>query len=169
MSKTPWTYRKVLAVSVSGLLLVGTGLWFAVMSNPRRYTSNVSNDRIIDAFAIGGFICTIAGAMLFLKAASQTTTSMSPHHRTNANLGMGIGFAVQLAGLMLPGTLQVYGLAGLVAFVASLPLFIWGATNYAQGKGHSKWFGLFGLAGILGFMALMVLPDNNEFSRKGSS
>ncbi|MCI0335083.1 MAG: hypothetical protein L0228_17885 [Planctomycetes bacterium] len=44
----------------------------------------------------------------------------------------------------------------------SLPVFIWGCMNYAEGKGHSKWVGLVGLAGIIGLVILIVLPDQDR-------
>jgi hypothetical protein len=76
----------------------------------------------------------------------------------NANIGVGLGFALQFSGLFLPDLLRVPIEIGLALVLCGLPAFVWGAMNYAEGKGHSRWFGLFGLLGILGFIALIVLP-----------
>lgn len=89
---------------------------------------------------------------------SHTTKSMSTQYRTKANIGVGIGFVLQLAGLLLFGAEQI----GLLLILASLPVFIWGCLNYAQGKGHSKWVGLVGVVGIVGLIILTVLPDQHK-------
>ncbi len=72
---------------------------------------------------------------------------------------MGIGFVLQLAGLFLPGAAQVPVLIGVLLVLASLPVFIWGAMNYAEGKGHSKWVGLVAVGGIVCLIILIILPD----------
>jgi len=50
----------------------------------------------------------------------------------------------------------------LLLLLGSIPMFIWGCMNYAEGKGHSKWVGLFGVAGIIGPIVLIVLPDQHR-------
>ena len=52
---------------------------------------------------------------------------------------------------------------GVVLILASLPVFIWGCMNYAEGKGHTKWIGLVGIAGIVGLIVLVVLPDRERY------
>lgn len=155
-------YWKILSVAAIGLLLVCTGLTMAALSNPARFSSSVRNDKFIDLFAGSGFLCTIVGTGLFVTAARSTTKSMPPQNRTNANLGIGLGLVLQLSGLVLPGLLPLHHLSGVVLVLASLPLFIWGAMHYAQGKGHSKWLGIAGMLGVVGLIGLMLLPNNRE-------
>jgi uncharacterized membrane protein YidH (DUF202 family) len=88
-----------------------------------------------------------------------------PEKRTKTNVGVGIGVLLQLAGLFLAQTGDAAALFGLVLILASLPVFIWGCVNYAEGKGHSTWVGLVGLAGIIGLIVLILLPDED---RQGS-
>lgn len=155
-------YRKIVVVAVFGLLLVGMGLTFAALSNPARFSFNVQNDKYIDLFAASGFLCTVVGTGLFVTAANRTTKSMPQQHRNNANLGIGLGLVLQLAGFFLPGPLQLHGLSGLVIVLASLPLFVWGSMHYAVGKGQSKSFGILGMLGIVGLVVLTMLPNRRK-------
>ena len=82
--------------------------------------------------------------------------------RTKTNVGVGIGVLLQLAGWFLAQTGDAAALFGLILILASLPVFIWGCVNYADGKGHSKWVGLVGLAGIVGLIVLVLLPDQQN-------
>ena len=86
---------------------------------------------------------------------------MLSERRRNTNVGVGIGVLLQLAGLFLARTDGTAAILGLVLILISIPVFIWGCMNYAEGKGHSKWVGLVGLAGIIGLIVLIVLPDKN--------
>lgn len=155
-------YWKTVVVTVFGLLLVGTGLAFAALSNPARFSSSVHNDKYIDLLAGGGFLCTLVGTGLFVTAARHSTRSMPQQHRANANLGIGLGLVLQLAGLFLPAPLQLHDFAGLVVVMASLPLFIWGSMHYAMGKGYSRRIGIVGMLGIVGLVVLMLLPNRRE-------
>jgi hypothetical protein len=76
-----------------------------------------------------------------------------------ANIGVGAGALLQMAGVLLLRTQSVVAMAGLVLILVSLPVFIWGCMNYAQAKGHSEWVGVVGLAGVIGLIALVLLPD----------
>ena len=87
---------------------------------------------------------------------------MPQQQKTRANIGVGIGFVLQLAGLFLSVAGDFRALSGLLLILAGVPMMIWGCLNYAEGKGHSKWVGLVGMAGILGLIVLMVLPDQHE-------
>ena len=87
---------------------------------------------------------------------------MPPQKRTNTNIGVGVGFILQLGGLCLFTGGQGRALIGLLLIFASLPAFIWGCLNYAEGKGHSKWLGVVGVAGIIGLIILIGLPDQHE-------
>jgi len=162
VTKTPTKYWLVLTGAVAGVVLVCAGLLLAALSNPGRFSLDVTADRQIRLLVASGFACTIAGIGLLLKAVRHTTTSMPLQQKTKANTGVGIGFVLQLAGLFLSGAGQVGALIGLLLILASLPVFIWGCLNYAEGKGHSKWVGLVGIAGILGLIVLMVLPDQHD-------
>jgi hypothetical protein len=84
---------------------------------------------------------------------------MLPEKKTKANIGVGIGVVIQLAGLKLFGPADI---RTILAILLSLPVFIWGCMNYAEGKGQSKWVGLVGLAGIVGLVVLIVLPDEHK-------
>ncbi len=85
---------------------------------------------------------------------------MLPEKKTKANIGVGIGFVIQLTGLFLFGPEDI---RAIVIVLFSLPVFIWGCMNYAEGKGHSKWVGLAGVAGIIGLIVLIVLPDQRNW------
>ena len=87
---------------------------------------------------------------------------MLPEKKTKANIGVGIGFLLQLAGFFLAKTTDTAAILGLVLILISIPVFIWGCMNYAEGKGHSKWVGLVGLAGIIGLIVLLILPDQDR-------
>ena len=87
---------------------------------------------------------------------------MLPEKRTKTNVGVGMGVLLQLAGLLLGRTGNTAAIFGLVLILVSIPLFIWGCMNYADGKGHSKWVGLVGLAGIIGLIVLILLPDQQQ-------
>jgi len=90
---------------------------------------------------------------------------MLPERRTKTNVGVGVGVFLQLAGFFFFQPTHRAPILGLVLIVLSIPVFIWGYMNYAQGKGHSKWVGLVGLAGIIGLIVLVLLPDQD---RQGS-
>ena len=87
---------------------------------------------------------------------------MLPEKRTKTNVGVGVGALLQLSGLFLARIGGATALVGLILILASLPVFIWGCMNYAEGKGHSTWVGLVGLAGIIGLIVLILLPDQQQ-------
>jgi TRAP-type C4-dicarboxylate transport system permease small subunit len=87
---------------------------------------------------------------------------MLPEKKTKTNVGVGIGILLQLAGFVLSGVGETGRIVGLLLILVSIPVFIWGCMNYAEGKGHSKWVGLVGLAGIIGLIVLIVLPDQHK-------
>ncbi len=90
---------------------------------------------------------------------------MLPEKRTKTNVGVGMGVTLQLAGFFFFQPAHRVVILGLVLIVLSIPVFIWGYLNYAEGKGYSKWVGMAGLAGIVGLIVLVVLPDRD---RQGS-
>lgn len=81
--------------------------------------------------------------------------------RSKTNAGVGMGVALQLAAFFLFRTGGASAIVGGLVLV-SIPMFLWGCMNYAEGKGHSKWVGLVGLAGLVGLIALIVLPDQDD-------
>jgi uncharacterized membrane protein len=159
MTNTAKNCWRVVAFAFIGLALVGAGLSLAALSDPKRFSISVADDQNIHFFALSGLACTLAGLGLFLCAVRHTTISMPAQLQRNANIGVGWGFVLQFSGLFLPDILPVPIEIGLALVLCGLPAFVWGAMNYAEGKGHSRWFGLFGLLGILGFIALVVLPS----------
>ena len=92
---------------------------------------------------------------------------MLPEKITRTNVGVGIGFILQLGGLILTKleNTAATALLGLLLILAGLVIFIWGCMNYAEGKGHSKWVGLVGVAGIIGLVVLIILPDQHKEAR----
>ena len=158
MAANPHKYRPVVAVALVGLGLAATGLWLAFLSNPKRFSLHPSEDRHIGILALAGFGCTLAGVGLFLGAVRRTTLPMPIRSRTNANLGVGIGFILQLAGVFVHEATRLPSSAGLALILVSLPAMIWGTMHYAEGKGLSRWFGLLGATGILGLIVLVLLP-----------
>jgi hypothetical protein len=89
---------------------------------------------------------------------------MLPEKVTKTNISVGIGFLLQLAGYFLVQSKETCATTflGIILILISIPLFIRGCTNYAVGKGHSKWIGLVGLAGLVGLVVLIILPDKES-------
>jgi hypothetical protein len=164
MTNTPKNYWPVVAVAFVGLVLIGTGLSLATLSNPKRFSLSIADDRSIQFFAISGFACTLAGIGLFLYSVRHLTKSMPARIQRNVNIGVGLGFVLQLVGSFLPNISRIPNEIGLGLILAGLPAFVWGGMNYAQGKGQSQWFGLFGFLGILGFILLALLPPRESES-----
>ena len=162
MTTTPKNHWRVVACALLGLALVGAGLSLAVLSNPKRFSINVADDRYIQIFAISGFACTLVGILLFLYAVRDTTKTMPPKLQSNANIGVGLGFVLQLAGLFLPEIIQVRFEISLALILAGLPAFVWGGMHYAEGKGQSRSLGLLAILGILGLIVLILLPHRES-------
>jgi hypothetical protein len=155
-------YWRVVAIACVGLVLVVTGLSLAILSNPNRFSLDIADDRNIQLFAISGFACTFVGIGLFMLAVRHTTKAMPVQLQRNANIGVGLGFVLQLGGSFLPEVVDVPIEIGMAFTLAGVPAFVWGAIHYAQGKKHSSWFGLLGVLGILGFIVLILLPPQES-------
>jgi hypothetical protein len=84
---------------------------------------------------------------------------MIPEKKTNANLGVGLGLVLQIAGNILQNRAEGMGMVGLIVILIGAGFFIWGCVNYAQGKGYSGALGLLGLLSCLGLLVLVFLPD----------
>ena len=95
-------------------------------------------------------------------AGTCTTKPMLPDKKTKTNVGVGIGFILQLGGLILTKMGDSTAMLGLLLILAGVVSLVWGCMNYAEGKGHSKWVGLVGVAGIIGLIVLIVLPDQHK-------
>ena len=83
---------------------------------------------------------------------------MLPKYKSRTNIGIGLGFVLQLLPRLM-GFPPV--LAGLCAIAGTI-LFIWGCCSYAIAKGHSWAWGLLGFLSLLGLIILLFLPDRNK-------
>lgn len=88
--------------------------------------------------------------------------TMLAEYRTKTNIGVGIGFVLQLAGRFLLMANKDLAIIALILTVVGAVVFIWGCMNYTMGKGYSKWLGLLGLLSCIGLIVLVVLPDRNK-------
>lgn len=91
---------------------------------------------------------------------------MLTKNRRKTNVGVAIATALQLIGLFLSQTWGIAVVLGLILILISILVFIWGCSNYAEGKGYSKWVGMVGVAGLIGLIILIMLPEQN---REGSA
>lgn len=155
-------HGRVVVIALMGLALIGTGLSLAVLSNPKRFSLNVADDRYIQLFALSGFACTLVGILLFLYAVRDTTKTMPPKLQSNANIGVGLGFVLQLAGFFVPEIMQVPYEVGLAFILAGLPAFVWGGMHYAQGKGYSRSLGVLAILGVFGLIVVILLPHRES-------
>lgn len=90
---------------------------------------------------------------------------MLPEKRTKTNIGVGIGIVIQIARYILVSHGYLSPNLGLIVGIIALAFFTWGCMNYAEGKGHSKWFGLFGLLSCIGLVILIFMPDHHKESK----
>lgn len=91
---------------------------------------------------------------------------MLAEYKTKTNIGVGIGVIGQIIGRTLAdSTSSGQASLGLIIAVLGSLAFIWGCMQYAKGKGHSGWFGLFGFLSLLGLLVLFFLPDRHKASR----
>ncbi len=162
MTKTRTQSRLVLTGAATGVVLVCVGLLLAAFSNPKRFSLDVTADRHIHLLGASGLACTVTGIGLMLTMVRHTTTLMPPQQRAKANIGVGVGFILQLAGLYLSVAVDSRAMVGLLLMLAGVPMMIWGCSNYAVGKRYSKSLGWVGMAGILGLIILMLLPNRHE-------
>jgi hypothetical protein len=79
-----------------------------------------------------------------------------------SNLGVGLGILLQIVGRIMAAQSEPLAVPGhLLAGVGFLVL-IAGCFSYAEGKGHSRWWGLLGLLSIIGLIILVFLPDRHR-------
>jgi hypothetical protein len=84
---------------------------------------------------------------------------MIAEKKTNTNIGVGVGFVLQIIGRLLANQGDSMVALGILITLAGLALFIWGCWNYAEGKGYSGALGLLGLLSCIGLIVLILLPD----------
>ena len=87
---------------------------------------------------------------------------MLPDNKTKTNIGVGLGFLLEILGRFLYMSSTAGSIFGLILMLVGVVLFIWGCMNYAVGKGHSKWLGLLGLLSCIGLIILIFLPDHHK-------
>ncbi len=87
---------------------------------------------------------------------------MLAEKKRDTNIGVGIGFVLQLAGNILQAQGGAMVTVGLMLLLVGLVIFVWGCMSYCEGKGHSKWLGLLGLLSIVGLLILVFLPDRHK-------
>jgi hypothetical protein len=85
---------------------------------------------------------------------------MLPQYKRTTNLGVGIGFLLQIAGRVL--TKQGMEFIGLLIWLIGLAAFIWGCGQYAKAKGYSPWFGGLGLLSFVGLIVLVLFRDKHK-------
>jgi len=87
-------------------------------------------------------------------------------YKKKTNIGVGVGFILQLVGrVMLNGAGNAGGAGALLAtllVLAGAVFFIWGCMSYAKGKGYAAGWGLLGLLSILGLIILALFPDKHK-------
>ena len=149
-------------MALAGLILVCGGLVSAAFSNPPGVLNNPEGDRRALLLGVSGFVGTIAGTVLLVIVARRTTESMSPEKKTRTNIGVGIGIILQLTGVLVFRVGAGPPLVVPLLLLGSVPVFVWGCMNYAEGKGRSKWLGLIGVAGIIGLAVLTIFPEQHE-------
>ena len=67
-------------------------------------------------------------------------------------------FPNQFTGLAVDTQAALQFWVAALMLAASVPAFVWGCGNYAQGKGYSSSLGAFGVLGVLGLIILLILP-----------
>ncbi len=162
------------AAGIVGLVLLCIGVSFVWLSNPDRFPLDATYDRQIGLYRLSGLALTVAGVVVVLLVARRTATDMPRETRRKASVGVGVGVVFQSVGAIIlrldpdvpnqftglavetQATLQFWVAALMLA--ASVPVFVWGCGNYAQGKGHSSSLGALGVLGVLGLIVLLILP-----------
>ena len=96
---------------------------------------------------------------------------MIAEYQKKSNIGVGVGFVMELAGRVLmavsgssgsaPPSVPLVALGAVIAIVGVV-LFIWGCVQYSLGKGQSGWLGALGLLSCLGLIVLILLPDKTK-------
>jgi uncharacterized membrane protein len=80
------------------------------------------------------------------------------------NIGVGMGIVLEIVGRIMVHNPEPMRSMGSIIMLVGLVAFIWGCAQYAKGKGHSPWFGLFGLLSIIGLIVLALFRDKHKVS-----
>ena len=86
---------------------------------------------------------------------------MLAEKKRDTNIGVGIGFVLQLAGNVLQARGARWPRPASCCSRRASDLHL-GCMSYCEGKGHSKWLGLLGLLSIVGLLILVFLPDRHK-------
>ena len=88
---------------------------------------------------------------------------MLKEYKRDTNIGVGAGFVLVAFGKYALATGSFGGpVFGWVVLLTGIGLFLWGCGQYAQGKGHSKYWGALGLLYLLGLLVLVLMPDRHK-------
>ena len=84
---------------------------------------------------------------------------MTPLQKSNVNRLVGSGILLQFAEFFLRKEYNISPLISYTIATFALILIVLGCAKYAEGKGHSKWFGFLG---VLSFIVLFLMSDNQK-------
>ena len=94
-------------------------------------------------------------------------------YKKRVNLGVGIGFLLQIFGRYMTleksgrtgigiFNIEVEVLFGSIILLIGTALFLYGLCMYAKGKGYNASWGLLGFLTIIGWIILACLPDKHK-------
>ena len=88
---------------------------------------------------------------------------MLKEYQSKTNLGVGVGFLMQLVGrfFLIPRG-ELVSTVGYAVAMAGLVLFAWGCSCYMKGKGYNPALGLLGLLSLIGLIVLVCFPDKHK-------
>jgi len=87
-------------------------------------------------------------------------------HKTQAQIGIGLGIFVMLGAWNSIDKLSSTPKQGLVIWLVGFALLLWGCVNLAAGKGHSGWYGLLAFLLLPGLIILLNFSDQYVALRK---
>lgn len=86
---------------------------------------------------------------------------MIPRYRTRANIGLGGGFLMALAGGAMNQPENQSRVAPFLVLIG-LGVWIWGCQQYCRAKAQPGWKAIYGIVFPLGLIALVLLPDQGS-------
>ncbi|MDD2806558.1 MAG: hypothetical protein PHV33_13485 [Elusimicrobiales bacterium] len=84
---------------------------------------------------------------------------MIAEYKVRTNVGIGLGFIVQLLPMLAPNLFAQIPVLGPLCGWGGMILFIYGCSCYAMGKGHAWAWGLLGLFSLIGLIVLALMTD----------